>query len=44
MIAMPGLGGINPLELKQKLKPVGGSSNAPQVCILNNFYVANLIF
>lgn len=22
MIAMPGLGGINPIELRQKLKPV----------------------
>ena len=28
MIAMPGLGGVNPLDLKNKLKPVSSTSKA----------------
>lgn len=32
MIAMPGLGGINPNELRQKLKPVTAPGPAVSFC------------
>ena len=31
MVAMPGLGGINPLELRNKLKPVIQNPNPPPI-------------